>query len=209
MKKHYFIAIGLALFSSSVWSAVNIIASDDVRVIAIDTQNIKTGLLGTQQNEYKIDPGEHQLHVRYEQFFNHQHSGEHEIVKSDVLVIKTPTLLDGEQYYLALPNQLNNIDDAKAFAKNPTIFLKNQQGEMIAKQSTIQTQQSVLTDGLFSRSYDLIKKKPTTITKSPAIIPTKQKSKDTAKGQKLIDLWNNSKLSEREAFLIWLYQQRR
>lgn len=211
IKKHHVIVMALAVLSNSAWSAVNIVAPADVHVMAIDTQDIKTGLLGTQQHEFKVDAGEHQLHVRYEQFFNHPHSDEHEIIKSDVLVIETPALLDGEQYYLAVPKQFKDVDEARTFAKNPKIFLKNQRGEVVAEQSYVQVKQPILTAGLFSRSYDLTKKKTNTVQKSSSETPTvsQKTTKNTAKGQQLIDMWSNSSSADREAFLIWLNQQGR
>lgn len=209
MKKVILATMMLAVASTSAWSAVNLIAPADVRVMSIDAQDIKSGLLGTQQHEYKLDAGAHQIHVRYEQFFDHSHGGDHEIIKSDVVVIDTPELVDGEQYRLAVPKNFKDVEEARQFAKNPQIALYNQQGQMIAEQSAVQAKQPIFAGGLFSRSYDLTKKKSSTV--ATPVAKTEQKPNHNVsgkKGQQLIDLWQQSSASDREAFLIWLNQQR-
>lgn len=93
-------AIGL-LLSGSVFSAVTITAPEEIVILAVNGQEVNSGLFRSSKNNYKVDAGETNLSVRYQEYFEHL-NGEHDIVKSGVVTIQTPTLKDGQTYKLAM-----------------------------------------------------------------------------------------------------------
>lgn len=214
MMKKQLVVMALAVASIPAWADVKISAPEHITVMAIDGQDVKRGFLKAQKSEYKVDAGQHIFHVRYEQFFDHVNSDEHDIIKSDTVMIETPALVDGEQYQLKLTQSIQDIDSAREFARNPSIGLYNQQGQLVAQHQAVQSQ-STFAGGLFTRSYDFTKSKKPTVAPStstvtqPATSSVKPVSAPSQKGQALIQLWQSSSSTDREAFLIWLNQQSR
>ena len=104
-------SLGLAI-SGSVFSAVTINAPEEIAILAVNDQEVNAGLFRAKNNQYKVDAGETSLSVRYVQFFQHL-NGEHDVVKSGVVTLKTPVLTDGENYKLALVNAPQDFDAAK------------------------------------------------------------------------------------------------
>lgn len=83
-------AMGL-LLSGSVFSAVTITAPEEIVILAVNGQEVNSGLFRSSKNNYKVDAGETSLSVRYQEYFEHL-SGEHDIVKSGVFPFKLQRL---------------------------------------------------------------------------------------------------------------------
>ena len=83
-------AIGL-LLSGSVFSAVTITAPEEIVILAVNGQEVNSGLFRSSKNNYKVDAGETSLSVRYQEYFEHL-SGEHDIVKSGVVTAPRPII---------------------------------------------------------------------------------------------------------------------
>ena len=108
-------AMGL-LLSGSVFSAVTITAPEIV-ILAVNGQEVNSGLFRSSKNNYKVDAGETSLSVRYQEYFEHL-SGEHDIVKSGVVTIQTPALKDGQTYKLAMVDAPKQFEQAKNMLSN-------------------------------------------------------------------------------------------
>ncbi len=104
-------ALSLCL-SSSVFAAATITAPEEIVILAVNDQEVNSGLLRKKENDYKVDAGEISISVRYQEFFQHL-DGEHDIVKSGIVTLKTPPLKDGATYQLDLVNAPSNFEDAK------------------------------------------------------------------------------------------------
>ncbi|MBD1220342.1 DUF2057 family protein [Acinetobacter seifertii] len=109
-------AIGL-LLSGSVFSAVTITAPEEIVILAVNGQEVNSGLFRSSKNSYKVDAGETNLSVRYQEYFEHL-NGEHDIVKSGVVTIQTPTLKDGQTYKLAMVDVPKNMSKQRNMLSN-------------------------------------------------------------------------------------------
>ena len=100
-------AFGL-LLSSSVFSAVTITAPEEIVILAVNGQEVNSGLIPSKKNNYQVDAGNLTVNVRYREYFDHL-NGEHDIVKSGVVTIQATDLKDNQAYNLALINAPKNF----------------------------------------------------------------------------------------------------
>ena len=98
---------------SSAFSAVTISVPEEIKLLTVNDQEIRSGLFSSAQ-QVKVNAGENVINLRYQQYFEH-HNGAHDILKSGVITLKTPILQDGENYRLALVNPPKDFDAAKEF----------------------------------------------------------------------------------------------
>ncbi len=204
-------ALGLAI-SGSVFSAVTISAPEEIAILAVNDQEVNAGLFRAKNNQYKVDAGETSLSVRYVQFFQHM-NGEHDVVKSGVVTLKTPVLQDGENYKLALVNAPASFEAAKKYAEQPTIGLFNKNNQLLVEQTGANTEAKPwLTGGLFGRAYDLTQKKTAPVNQPAPVYTAVAQSAVTASSpnavdQQLIQLWKKASKVERQKFMTWLAEQ--
>lgn len=204
--KNFLMASCLAVASSYAFADVRIISPEELQIVAINDQQIKSSFIKAGQNEFKVDGNQqHQIYIRYTQFFNSPSSDEHEIVKSDIGIFNTPTLQDEQTYRLAIAQQPKTLEDAQRFAQKPSVILYNAQNQIIAQQTFEQTSKTWFSGLTLNRSHDLTKKK-TTPTTSTATAPSLTTTTSTYHNP-LIEQWNKATVDERQAFMQWLNQQ--
>lgn len=220
--KYGIAALGLML-SGSVFAAVTLSAPEEIVVLAVNDQEVNSGLL-RKKNEYKVDAGQVAVSVRYQQYFEHM-SGEHDIVKSGVVTITAPDLKDGKAYKLALVNVPKGFEDAKKYAEQPTVAIYDSNNRLVVQQTGVNTEAKPwLSSSLFGKVIDLSSSKKTpsnqpaavyapssavvatpavsTMTKSNPII-----SDANAADQQLIQIWQKASKTERQKFMTWLAEQ--
>lgn len=200
----------LILSSSSAFSAVTITAPEEIKILAVNDQEVNTGLFRSKNNQYKIDSGENTISVRYSQYFEHL-SGEHDIVKSGVITLKTPILKEGESYSLNVVNAPTSYEAAKKYAEQPVIALFDQNKKMLVQQTGANTEQKPwLAQGLFGKVTDLTQKK-SVLVNQPAAVYTQTSMTESgvsySTDQQLIQLWKKSSKAERQKFMNWLAEQ--
>lgn len=204
--KNFLMASCLAVASSYAFADVRIISPEELEIVAINDQQIKSSFIKAGQNEFKVDGNQqHQIYIRYTQFFNSPSSDEHEIVKSDIGIFNTPTLQDEQTYRLAIAQQPKTLEDAQLFAQKPSVILYNAQNQIIAQQTFEQTSKTWFSGLTLNRSHDLTKKK-TTPTTPTATAPSLTTTTSTYHNP-LIEQWNKATVDERQAFMQWLNQQ--
>ncbi|RKG32713.1 DUF2057 domain-containing protein [Acinetobacter guerrae] len=217
-------ALSLCL-SSSVFAAATITAPEEIVILAVNDQEVNSGLLRQKENDYKVDAGEISISVRYQEFFQHL-DGEHDIVKSGIVTLKTPPLKDGASYKLDVVNAPKNFEDAKKYAEQPTIALYNANHQLLVQQTGANTEAKPwFNRGLFGKAYDLTQTKSASANQ-PAPVYTTQavtvketasvpatvvvaSSSNTVKtnDQQLVELWQKSSKPERQKFMTWLAGQ--
>ncbi len=210
-------AAAVLIISGTAFSAVTITAPEEIKILAVNDQEVNTGLFRSDNNQYKVDTGESSISVRYTQYFEHL-NGEHDIVKSGVVTLKTPFLTDGENYRLDLVNAPTSFEAAKKYAEQPVVALFNKNKQMLVQQSGANTEQKPwLGKGIFAKAADLTQKKSTPVNQ-PAPVYTQAavvsgaaslanlNSSNTA-DQQLIQLWKNANKAERQRFMSWLAEQ--
>lgn len=222
MSTQYAFFLAAVIMSHSAFAAVTITAPEEIAILAVNGQEVNSGLFRSQTNQYQIDAGEISLTVRYQEFFDHS-NGEHDFLKSGVVTLKTPALQDGAHYKLSLVNAPKNFEAAQKYVEQPSIALYDAKGQLLVQQTGANTAaKPLLGRGLFDRVYDLTIPKASvnqpapvyaanTATTTPVIaapveVSTQVTSSD-AKDQQLIQLWQQASKSERQNFLNWISDQ--
>ena len=206
-------AITLILASVTTFSAVTITAPEEIKILAVNDQEVNTGLFRAKNNQYKVDAGKNSLSVRYNQYFEHL-NGEHDIVKSGVITLTTPLLKDGESYALNLVNAPTNYETAKKYAEQPVIALFDQNKKLLVQQTGANTEQKPwLSQSLFGKVTDLTQKKsiplnqPAPVYSQTSVTESVEDHSISTTDQQLIQLWKKSSKIERQKFMNWLGEQ--
>lgn len=206
-------AITLILASVTTFSAVTITAPEEIKILAVNDQEVNTGLFRAKNNQYKVDAGKNSLSVRYNQYFEHL-NGEHDIVKSGVITLTTPLLKDGESYALNLVNAPTNYETAKKYAEQPVIALFDQNKKILVQQTGANTEQKPwLSQSLFGKVTDLTQKKsiplnqPAPVYSQTSVTESVEDRSISTTDQQLIQLWKKSSKIERQKFMNWLGEQ--
>lgn len=206
-------AITLILASVTTFSAVIITAPEEIKILAVNDQEVNTGLFRAKNNQYKVDAGKNNLSVRYNQYFEHL-NGEHDIVKSGVITLTTPLLKDGESYALNLVNAPTNYETAKKYAEQPVIALFDQNKKILVQQTGANTEQKPwLSQSLFGKVTDLTQKKsiplnqPAPVYSQTSVTESVEDRSISTTDQQLIQLWKKSSKIERQKFMNWLGEQ--
>ena len=216
-------AAAALMMSGAAFSAVIITAPEEIKIVAVNDQEVNTGLFRSANNQYKVDAGESLISVRYTQYFEHL-NGEHDIVKSGVVTLKTPLLKEGENYRLDLVNAPASFEAAKKYAEQPIIALVDNNKQLLVQQTGANTEQKPwLGQGIFAKATDLTQKKSTPVNQpapvytqaaviSGAALPASLNSSVSTHSantadQQLIQLWKNSNKAERQKFMAWLAEQ--
>ncbi|MCU4583204.1 DUF2057 domain-containing protein [Acinetobacter gyllenbergii] len=217
-------AFGL-LLSSSVFSAVTITAPEEIVILAVNGQEVNTGLIPSKKNNYQVDPGNLTVNVRYREYFEHL-NGEHDIIKSGVVTIQAPDLQDNQSYTLGLVNAPKDFEAAKKYADQPTVALYDQNKKLVVQQTGANNEAQPWFTGsnLLSRTLDLTQKNKNNAVNQPAPVYAGTTSQAVAVApvavttvatvgaakttdQQLAELWQKASKAERQKFMAWLAGQ--
>ena len=212
-------AVVALLGSTSAFSAVILTVPEEIKMIAVNDQEVRSGLLRSDQT-YKLDAGTNAISVRYNEFFQHNDNS-HDILKSGIVTVKTPELKDGETYKLGLINAPKNFDEAKKYKDQPIIGLYDAKNQLLVQQAGAKdAAKPLLGQSILGKSVDLTTNKVVTPTNQPAAVYTQTASipnvatanvrENVSVGQldqQLIQLWKQASKAERQKFMNWLGEQ--
>ena len=204
---------------SSTFSAVTITVPEEIKLLAVNDQEIRSGLFSSAQ-QVKVNAGENVINLRYQQYFEH-HNGAHDILKSGVITLKTPILQDGENYRLALVNPPKDFDAAKEFKDQPSVGLYNQKNQLLVQQTGAKVSSTGwLIGSLRNKTVDTTQhsatvNQPAAVYTAAALLPSEKTTSVTlhtqkqtqGKEQQLIQLWQQASKAERQKFMSWLAEQ--
>ncbi|ATO20380.1 hypothetical protein BS636_12220 [Acinetobacter sp. LoGeW2-3] len=212
------IAAAALMGSTSVFSAVTLTAPEEINIVAVNEQEVNSGLIRKNQT-YKIDPGSNSISVRYTEFFEHTDST-HDILKSGVVTVKTPELKDGESYRLALINAPKDFNVAQKYKDQPIIGLYDAKNQLLVQQVGANSEaKPLLGKSVLGKAVDLTTKtltpvnQPAPVYTQAAVAPvvakvnTAQTAAQTSTDQALIQLWQKASKAERQKFMSWLAEQ--
>lgn len=215
---------GLALSMPS-FAAVTIIAPEEIVLVAVNDQEVNTGLFRKAANNYQVDAGSVSLSMRYKQYFKHL-DGEHDIVKSGIVTLQAENLVDGQRYSLKPINVPRDYEAAQKYAEQPTIALYDQKNQLVVQQTGANSEDKPWFSG---RMFDFTSAKrtsgqqpaavyasqtipitstsvsstvPSTTTQAGVVVPQVNQA-----DQQLIQIWQGASKAERQRFMSWLANQ--
>lgn len=204
--------------AASTHAAVTLVTPEEIPVLALDQQEVSGGFFRSTKTTYKLDPGMHDIAVRYEQLFN-LNNGDHDVLKSAVISLRA-NLEDNKTYRLSLVNPPKNYDVAREYVKQPIIAVLDEQGKIIAQQQGMDNApKPILGSSFFNRVMDF-RNKPETQkdftteqgnnykAATTAAITSSATGSTTAGTsahlEQLKQLWQKSSEQEREQFMQFI-----
>ncbi len=217
------VAAAALMLSSAGFAAVTLTVPEEIKIVAVNDQEVTGGLFRSTE-KYKLDAGENLLTVRYSEFFQHADNS-HDILKSGVAAIRTPALIDGQEYRLGLVNAPKDFDAAQKYKDQPIFGLYDRSNQLLMQQAGAKKEQkSIFSNGVLGNAVDFTKKeavpenqpapvyaqslnvKPTNVA-APVVAPKNIAVHQNGADQQLIQLWQKASKAERQKFMSWLAEQ--
>ncbi|UUS59208.1 MULTISPECIES: DUF2057 domain-containing protein [unclassified Acinetobacter] len=217
------VAAAALMLSSAGFAAVTLTVPEEIKIVAVNDQEVTGGLFRSTE-KYKLDAGENLLMVRYSEFFQHADNS-HDILKSGVAAIRTPALIDGQEYRLGLVNAPKDFDAAQKYKDQPIFGLYDRSNQLLVQQAGAKKEQkSIFSNGVLGNAVDFTKKeavpenqpapvyaqsvtvKPTNVV-SPVVASKNVIINENGADQQLIQLWQKANKAERQKFMSWLAEQ--
>ena len=190
------------LFSTSVFSAVTVTVPEEIKIVAVNDQEVNSGLLRSNQT-YSLDAGVNTISVRYNEFFQHSDNS-HDILKSGVVTVKTPSLKDGETYRLALIQAPKDFDAAQKYKDQPIIGLYDAKNQLLVQQAGAKdAAKPWFGNRVLTKKVDMTTQAATPVNQPAAVYIQSADQND----QQLIQLWQKASKAERQKFMTWLAEQ--
>ena len=190
------------LFSTPVFSAVTVTVPEEIKIVAVNDQEVNSGLLRSNQT-YSLDAGVNAISVRYNEFFQHSDNS-HDILKSGVVTVKTPSLKDGETYRLALIQAPKDFDAAQKYKDQPIIGLYDAKNQLLVQQTGAKdAAKPWFGNRVLTKKVDMTTQAATPVNQPSAVYTQSADQND----QQLIQLWQKASKAERQKFMTWLAEQ--
>ena len=190
------------LFSTPVFSAVTVTVPEEIKIVAVNDQEVNSGLLRSNQT-YSLDAGINAISVRYNEFFQHSDNS-HDILKSGVVTVKTPSLKDGETYRLALIQAPKDFDAAQKYKNQPIIGLYDAKNQLLVQQTGAKdAAKPWFGNRVLTKKVDMTTQAATPVNQPSAVYTQSADQND----QQLIQLWQKASKVERQKFMTWLAEQ--
>ncbi len=123
-------------------AAVTLLVDDNIKVTAINGQELKQSVFQPLTKEFTLQPGKHVITAKYDRLYNLRRD-EHDYLRSGNVSVAAE-MMDNQTYRLTMPDQPEEYAAAKEYAERPTLAV--QQGNTV-----IASQKSVSSGGgLFS-----------------------------------------------------------
>ena len=184
------------LFSTSVFSAVTVTVPEEIKIVAVNDQEVNSGLLRSNQT-YSLDAGINAISVRYNEFFQHSDNS-HDILKSGVVTVKTPSLKDGETYRLALIQAPKDFDAAQKYKNQPIIGLYDAKNQLLVQQTGAKdAAKPWFGNRVLTKKLDMTTQVATPVHQPAAVYTQSADQND----QQLIQLWQKASKAERQKFM--------
>jgi len=126
-------------------AAVTVLVDDNIKVTAINGQEIKQSAFQPLTKTFTLQPGQHAITAKYDRLYNLPRD-EHDYLRSGNVSV-TAQLADNQTYRLTMPNQPEDYEAAKDYADQPTLAIQ-QNNTIIASQQGMVGNKGGLFSGL-------------------------------------------------------------
>ena len=137
--------VGAGSVSMLSQAAVTLLVDDHIKVTAINGQEIQQSAFQPLTKSFTLQPGQHAITAKYDRLYNLPRD-EHDYLRSGNVSV-TAELADNQTYRLAMPNQPEDYEAAREYAKQPTLAVQ-QNNTVIASQQSMADNQGGLFSGL-------------------------------------------------------------
>ena len=137
--------IGAGSVSMLSHAAVTLLVDDHIKVTAINGQEVQQSAFQPLTKKFTLQPGTHAITAKYDRLYNLRRD-EHDYLRSGNVSV-TAQLADNQTYRLTMPNQPEDYEAAKDYAKQPTLAIQ-QNNTIIASQQGMAGNQGGLLSGL-------------------------------------------------------------
>ncbi len=133
------LTVGTLLVSASSVSMlaqaeVTLLVDDNIKVTAINGQEIKQSPFQQLTKSFTLQPGQHAITAKYDRLYNLPRD-EHDYLRSGNVSV-VANLSDNQSYRLTMPNQPEDYAAAKKYAEQPTLAVQ-QNNTIIASQQSV------------------------------------------------------------------------
>ncbi len=137
--------IGAGSVSMLSHAAVTLLVDDNIKVTAINGQELKQSIFQPLTKTFTLQPGTHVITAKYDRLYNLPRD-EHDYLRSGNISVSA-ALADNQTYRLTMPNQPEDYEAAKDFAERPTLAVQ-QNNTVIARQQSMGGNDSSIFSGL-------------------------------------------------------------
>ncbi len=126
--------MGASSISMLSHAAVTLLVDDNIKVTAINGQELTQSVFQPLTKEFTLQPGQHVITAKYDRLYKLRRD-EHDYLRSKNISVAAD-MADNQTYRLTMPNQPEAYDAAKEYVKSPTLAV--QQGNtIIASQESV------------------------------------------------------------------------
>lgn len=115
-------------------AAVTLNVDDNIKVTAINGQELKQSVFQSSTKQLTLQPGQHVITAKYDRLYQLPRD-EHDYLRSGNISVAA-NLADNQTYRLTMPNQPEEYRAAKQYAQQPTLAIQ-QNNTIIASQKSI------------------------------------------------------------------------
>jgi len=133
------LSVGTVLMAASsvsmlTYADVTLLVDDNIKVTAINGQEISQGAFQPLTKSFTLQPGKHAITAKYDRLYRLPRD-EHDYLRSGNVSV-VAEMADNQTYRLTMPNQPEEYAAAKDYAKQPTLAVQ-QNNTIIASQQSV------------------------------------------------------------------------
>ena len=133
--------VGMGSLSMLSHAAVTLVVDDNIKVTAINGQELKQSLFQPLTKEFTLQPGKHVITAKYDRLYNLRRD-EHDYLRSGNISVAAD-LADNQTYRLTMPNQPEDYAAAKKYAERPSLAIQQNNAVVASQQSIAGTDSSI------------------------------------------------------------------
>lgn len=199
----------LTSISISSMAQVTLNVGENTIVTAINGQEVKNSLFAEPKRVFQLEAGKHVITAKYERLYDLR-GDNHDVLRSNNISLPVE-LSDNQNYELVMANQPEYYPEAKEYAKQPTLAIR-QNGQVLASQQTTDSDNKGIFSGIGNALGGMfggnkaVQANQQTITalgtSLPATQALSQKSDNTL--DQFMQLWLTASPEEREKIRQWI-----
>lgn len=137
--------VGAASVSMLSQAAVTLVVDDNIKVTAINGQELTQSVFQPLTKSFTLQPGKHVITAKYDRLYDLRRD-EHDYLRSGNVSVAAE-MADNQTYRLTMPNQPEDYAAAKEYAKRPTLAIQLN-NTVIASQESVGSDNNSLFSGL-------------------------------------------------------------